>query len=229
MDILFLLLPFIVVMLITMATFAARLKRVPPDQAMVVFGQQRRGGMVVTGGGRKFIVPIVEEAKFLDLSVRTLELSVENVLTKSKVLADVKAVCEVKISDDGSRMRTAVEMLLDKSNEELNQMVRDTMEGHLRAVCAILDLEELRTEEDMVAAQIQNSAGMDLAHIGMELPSFTIIDIQELPSPRDQACTEVLKAMEVHFQKEGTSLFRVLSELGVPTDEIAVIDTRRGW
>ena len=73
----------ILVFIIMIAVYASRYKKVPPDQAMVVYGKAGSKGRaydIVTGGG-KFILPIVQAYAFMPLDVRTLEIIVTDIIT----------------------------------------------------------------------------------------------------------------------------------------------------
>ena len=71
----------IVAIILGLAVYASRYKKVPPNAAMVVYGRKTKEGIgysVISGGGR-FILPIFESYEFLPLDVRTLDVNVINV------------------------------------------------------------------------------------------------------------------------------------------------------
>src|SRR2546425_7014181 len=143
--------------------YAARYKKVPPDAAMVVYGRKYGGkGYDVRRGGGKFIVPIVESYRFLPLGIRTLDVVVNEIVTdvtRSGARVNIKAVAQVRISDDPDVLRTAAGQLLHKSDVEINEIALKTLEGHVRGVCATLTIEQVNSDRDAIASKILTMAG----------------------------------------------------------------------
>jgi flotillin len=174
------------IIILGLSIYAARYKRVPPDKAMVVFGRKvdsksRKGYSVFSGGG-KFIMPIVEGVAFLPLDVRTLTLSVTDIVTDVKTSGakvNIKAVAQIKIGSSPILLHTAAEQLLHKSDPEINQIATKTLEGHVRGICATLTIEAINSDRDTVAERVQNMATKDLANMGIEIKSFVISDLED--------------------------------------------------
>jgi flotillin len=166
--------------------YAARYKRVPPDKAMVVYGKKveragQKGYKVLSGGG-KFIWPIVEAIEFLPLDVRTLVLSVTDIVTDVKTSGakvNIKAVAQVKIASDPASLSTAAEQLLHKSDPAINEIAQKTLEGHVRGICATMTIESINSDRDAVAANVQTQAAKDLRNMGIEIRSFVISDLED--------------------------------------------------
>ncbi|MBI5000753.1 MAG: hypothetical protein HZB92_04400 [Euryarchaeota archaeon] len=159
--------------------YASRLKKVPPDKAMVVYG---RGGFQLITGGAKFIWPVVQSYEFLPLDVRTLEMHVQDIVTdvkRSGAKVNIKSVAQVKIANDVAILRTAAENLLHKTDIAINEIALKTLEGHVRGVCAVLTIEEINSDRDSIATKIQNMAGNDLKNMGIEIRSFVIKEIED--------------------------------------------------
>jgi flotillin len=167
-----------------LAIYAARYKKVPPDKAMVVYGRAFEGGRgykVYSGGGR-WIRPIIEAYEFLPLDVRTLDLVVAEIVTdvkQSGAKVNIKAVAQVRISDDPDTLRTAASQLLHKKDVQIDEIALKTLEGHVRGICATLSIEQINSERDAVASQVQGLAANDLKNIGLEIRSFVIKEIED--------------------------------------------------
>jgi len=165
--------------------YARRYKKVPPDKAMVVYGRRQIGkkGYQVISGGAKFIIPIVESYEFLPLSVRTLDVDVNDIVTdvtRSGARVNIKAVAQVKISSDPATLDTAAEHLLHKTDVEINAIAMKTLEGHVRGVCATLMIEQINSDRDAISSQIQTMAATDLKNMGMDIRSFVIKEIEDI-------------------------------------------------
>src|SRR2546422_8444581 len=167
------------------AIYASRYKKVPPDKAMVVYGRKTKAGragyQVITGGG-KWILPIVEAYEFLPLDVRTLDVVVTEIVTdvkQSGAKINIKAVAQVRISDDPNTLRTAASQLLHKRDDQINEIALKTLEGHVRSICATLSVEEVNSDRDAIATQIQGLAANVLKNMGLEIRSFVIKEIED--------------------------------------------------
>jgi len=171
--------------LILFIIYANRYQKVPPNKAMVVFGRKTkkgtRGYEVVSGGGR-FIWPVFQGFEFLPLDVRTLEITVTDIVTEVKTSGakiNIKAVAQVKIASDEASLFTAAEQLLHKADKEINDIAQKTLEGHVRGICATMTIESINSDRDAVASHVQSQAAKDLRHIGLEIRSFVIKEIED--------------------------------------------------
>ncbi|MGA1820560.1 MAG: SPFH domain-containing protein [Thermoplasmatota archaeon] len=171
--------------LIIALIYMGRYKKVPPDNAMIVYGMRAkkgaRGYTVVSGGG-KFILPVVQGYEFLPLDVRTLEILVRDIVTDVKTSGakiNIKAVTQVKIASDEASLYTAAEQLLHKKDEQINEIAQKTLEGHVRGICATMTIESINSDRDAVAAQVQSQAAKDLRNMGIEIRSFVIKEIED--------------------------------------------------
>ncbi len=167
------------VMVICMTVYASRYQTVPPNMAMIVFGKKYTDGFDISLGGGRFIWPIIERYEFLHLDVQTLYLRVPSVISKQGVQFFVESVAQVKISSDCDLIRTAAEQLLNKPQEEINDIARRSLEGHVRGICAQLTVEEINSDRNKVVGMIQNVGVTDLNRMGLTIVSFTIRSIQD--------------------------------------------------
>jgi flotillin len=173
------------VIMAAFGVYAGRYKKVPPDKAMVVYGKRQAGtkkGYRVISGGAKFIVPVLESYEFLPLDVRTLDVVVNDIVTdviQSGAKINIKCVTQVKISSDPRILDTAAEQLLHKTNAEINEIALKTLEGHVRGVCAVMTIEDINSDRDMIAGKVQTYADKDLKNMGIEIRSFVIKEIED--------------------------------------------------
>lgn len=171
--------------------YIRRYQRVPPNRAMIIYGGKKTmvgppGKRIaqydIVVGGGKFILPIVKAYAFLPLDVRTLDISVNDIVTdviRSGARLNVKAVAQIKIASDEPSLRTAAEHLLGKSDMEINEIALKSLEGHVRGVCATLTIEEVNSDRDKISQKIQQMAAEDLKNMGIEIRSFVIKDIED--------------------------------------------------
>ncbi len=168
----------------------SRWRKVGPNQALIVFGWRgdwytnpqgqkiKRGFRVVQGGGT-FVLPVVEQFQILSLEVMTIDVNVVDVYTAPGVPATVDGVAQVKVRGDESAIATASEQFLGKSPEQIREIARQTLEGHLRAIVGGMTVEDLYRNRDAFAQRVAEVAEQDLANMGLTIVSFTIRDIRD--------------------------------------------------
>lgn len=176
--------PIVIAMVAMMVIYATRFKRVPPNKAMVVFGKKQKrtksGYMIITGGA-KFIQPILEEIAFLSLEALPLNVEMKDVRVDTRntnARVALRANSVVRISNDPKIMDNAAKNLLGKSEIEIKEISINIVEGHVRNACAHTPLEEVRNNFPQVSSMILSTTNIDLNKVGLEMVSFSIVDVQ---------------------------------------------------
>jgi flotillin len=174
----------IISMLSVVLVFAWRYKKVPPDQAMVVYGrlmssQAEVGYRVLTGGG-KYILPIIEDVQYMDLGLKEIVLDLDNVPTdplEGSKHVRIKLVALYKISSERNAIYLASEHLLGKTAEDIKKMVKVVIEGTLRGDVCRLTPRNLDLHREEVADSIRKMASGDLLNLGIEIRALAIIRV----------------------------------------------------
>ncbi len=176
-----------VAIFLVIGIFAHRYKRVPPDQAMVVYGQKRgdRGFTVISPGGGKFILPVKESYKLLSLAPRPLSFKVLRVSDSDKVLVDVLLRAEYKISAERTKLDLAAQYLLSRTTESTDQMVKETLAARLRAVCSALGAADVARNREEIARKVREASESDLGEFGLEIVHLLVVDVLEGASRAD--------------------------------------------
>jgi flotillin len=209
-----------------MALWARRYVRVPTNMAMIVFGRVHENGAgykIVRGGGQ-FIVPVFEDYAYLSLNIRTLEIAVNDIMTDvtgKKIKMNLKGTAQVKIGSDEVSLETAAEILLHKTDEEISNMARTTVEGHIRSVFPTLTIEAVDATRDELAHTIQALVDKDLKNMGMTTLSFVIKDVvaskndpERIQGPVNESTSQLLKEISDRLQKIETRLDKLEKKLG---------------
>ena len=169
---------------------SSRLKKVGPNQVLVISGRgetaidKRTGEKVkrqyrIVTGGSAFIWPVFERVDDLSLELMTIEVRTEEVYTVKGVPVTVDGVAQIKIGSDNVSIATAAERFLSKTQDEILYVAHETMAGHLRAMLGTLTVEEIYRERDKFAQQVQETSGPDMANMGLTIDSFVIKNIQD--------------------------------------------------
>ena len=110
----------------------------PPNHVMVIQGAKtqvndKTYGFRVILGGRAIVIPFLHRAELLDLSVLPINVRVEGVNSANGITvgADATACVCVDVEDQGL-LFTAVERMLGKSREEIQDQIQQTMIGNFR-------------------------------------------------------------------------------------------------
>ena len=167
--------------------YASRVKKVGPNQVLVISGRGEgrkdlsgaESNFRIVTGGRSFIWPILERVDDLSLEIMTIDITTPDVPTVQGVPVTVDGVAQVKIGSDENSIRTASIQFLSKSQDEIEHVAHETLAGHLRAILGTLTVEQLYRDREAFAQKVQEVSGDDMASMGLEIVSFVIKDISD--------------------------------------------------
>jgi len=109
----------------------------------------------------------------------TLVVESPKVYTIMGVPVTVSGVAQVKVSKENALMRKAGELFISKDQDQIQDVLHQTIEGHQRAILGQMTVEEIYKDRKKLAQQVREVSSPDLAKMGMEILSFTIRDIQD--------------------------------------------------
>ena len=105
----------------------------------------------------------------------TLLPSVTNCESAKGVPVTVTGVAQVKImTENDDYLSTACEQFLGKSEQEIQDLLLETFEGHLRAIVGTMEVEELFQDRETFAHNVREVAATDVSKMGIKILSFTI-------------------------------------------------------
>ena len=180
------------------------IRRVGPNQVMIVYGA---GGTKVIVGGSHIVYPRFQQAKYFSLELMsfTVDLTQEIYLAEQKISVNVQAIALIKVRTDEpdisqvieqlqnknqltradllpalhensaqQSVLRAVELFLDKSASERAELIRIVIEGHLRGLIGQRTFEELVQEPEVISDGMFKTTLADLDRMGLEMVSFTL-------------------------------------------------------
>jgi flotillin len=159
-----------------LASYAARYKRVPPNQAMVVFGRRfgTKGFIVLTSGG-KFIVPILESYMMVSLEPFPIDLDIERVSLRSGSpgarTVRVRATGIGRVSADTKPLDRAATSIAGKSQEQIRALAHRILQDHIRRTFAGA---AFAPSYPAAVEGIRAGAQGDLDEFGIRLVSFSM-------------------------------------------------------
>jgi len=156
-----------------------------PNKILIISGRKykRQDGQVlgyrVIYGGRTFRIPILETVKTMDLSTMPVPIEVTNAYSKGGTPLDIQAIANVKIARDETVVGNAIERFLGRGPEEIARVARETLEGNLRGVVALLTPEQLNEDRLEFAERIASDVRNDLSKLGLHLDTLKIQSVSD--------------------------------------------------
>lgn len=179
---------FVVVMLsviIAAALFSRNYLKVPPNLVAVLSGRKRKlpdGRLVgyrMVRGGAALRIPLLEKVDYLSLNVITIPLEIRRAYTIQGVPVSVKAVANVKIRSDETSLHAAAERFLGMTHDDIQQVIFQTLEGHLRSILGTLTVEEVNSDRNSFAQKLTSEAANDLEKMGLGVDVLTIQEVSD--------------------------------------------------
>ncbi len=163
------------------AFLVKRYKRCPSDRILVVYGKVGGSGRTAkcVHGGAAFIIPIIQDYEFLDLTPIPIEIGLENALSKQNIRVNVPSRFMVAVSTEPGVMQNAAERLLGLTQAEIRHLAADIIFGQLRVVIATMDIEEINADREKFLTNVSSSVEHELRKIGLKLINVNVTDITD--------------------------------------------------
>ena len=134
------------VIFVLLFVYASRVKKVGPNEALIISG--RGDQFRVVTGGRHFVLPVIERVDDLSLEIMTIDITTPDVPTIQGVPVTVDGVAQIKVGHDENSIRTAAIQFLSKTQDEIQHVAHETLAGHLRAILGTLTVEQLYRDRE---------------------------------------------------------------------------------
>jgi flotillin len=185
-----LLLPFVILfvglaLFIAFWLFSRNYLKVAPNVVAVLSGRKRKlpDGRVVgyrmVKGGAALKFPLLEKVDYLSLNVMTIPLEIKRAYTVKGVPVSVKAVANVKVRGDDTSLQAAAERFLAMTHDQIQRVIFQTLEGHLRSILGTLTVEEINCDRQSFAQKLTSEAAADLEKMGLGVDVLTIQEISD--------------------------------------------------
>jgi flotillin len=212
----------------------ANLRICQPNEVLVFSGRSRRlsdgskVGYRVIKGGRGFRIPIVEKVSSLDLTTIPIDLTVSNAYSRGGIPLTVRAIANVKIASNEVELNNAVERLLGKPADQIQQIAKETLEGNLRGVVSQLTPEEVNEDRLKFAKNLIEEADADMSALGIQLDTLKIQSVEDdrgyLDAIGRQQTAQIIAAAEIveAEKKEAARLAQAAADQSIIEAENAV-------
>ena len=171
----------IIIIALLFAYATSRVKVAGANEALVRTGGVWGGApaqLKVVRAGRVIVLPLVHKLGRVHLSARQINIALSDAVTKQGIKVAVQGVATVKIGGDDDSIRNAAERFLD-SEQLLDSIVKNVLEGSLRSIVGTLTVEELNYDRQKFQQEVQSAAKADLATSGLSIDNFTIQAIRD--------------------------------------------------
>ncbi|MBL8291188.1 MAG: hypothetical protein JNN08_05105 [Bryobacterales bacterium] len=165
--------------------FSRNYIKVAPNMVAVFSGRKRAltdgrtVGYRMVRGGAALRIPLLEKVDYLSLNVMTIPLEIKRAYTLKGVPMSVKAVANVKIRSDETAMHAAAERFLGMTHDNMQRVIFQTLEGHLRSILGTLTVEEVNSDRGSFAQKLTSEAAADLEKMGLGVDVLTIQEVSD--------------------------------------------------
>lgn len=171
----------ILVVLALLAFIARRIRRVPPNEALIIVGRGAgkaaagESGQRVVVGGRVFVWPILQQGFPISLEQRQIGITVEGV-DKNRIKIAIKASINFKVRGDEEGVRRAAQRFLSQQ-QTLTDIIKESLEGSLRSIVGDMTIEQIISDRKGLSDRVVDSTKTDLAEQGLQVDLLNISDI----------------------------------------------------
>lgn len=163
------------------AFIAKRIRRVPPNEALIIVGRgagkaaAAESGQRVVVGGRVFVWPVLQQGFPISLEQRQIGITVEGV-DKNRIKIAIKASINFKVRGDEEGVRRAAQRFLSQQGT-LTEIIKESLEGSLRSIVGDMTIEQIISDRKGLSDRVVESTKADLAEQGLQVDLLNISDI----------------------------------------------------
>ena len=165
--------PIVIVVIVVLLFLINGFVSASPAEIKVVSGPW---GQRIIHGKTGFKVPLIERVDSMTAAMIPVDVKTSDyVPTNDFINVQADAAVKVRIATETPELlQAATRNFLYKNIDEISDEVRDTLEGHLRAIIGQMKLKDIVTDRDTFAQRVQDNAHQDLAEMGLEIVAFNI-------------------------------------------------------
>lgn len=161
---------------------AGRIRRVPPNEALIIVGRGagRAPAEIGTGqrvviGGRTFVWPVLQQGFSISLEQRQIGITVEGV-DKHRIKIAIKASINFKVSGTEEGVRRAAQRFLSQQ-DLLTEIIKESLEGSLRSIVGDMSIEQIISDRKSLSDRVVAETKTDLSEQGLQVDLLNISDI----------------------------------------------------
>ncbi|MFZ4673811.1 MAG: flotillin family protein [Chlamydiia bacterium] len=155
-------------------------QRCPSNKILVIYGRVGFGKTIQChhGGGR-IVWPLIQGYAFLDLTPKTIHISLKGALSQQNIRVNIPSTFTVALGVNPEIMQNAAIRLLDLDARSIEMMATEIITGQLRLTIASLRIEEINQDRERFLEAIKDNIEEELHKIGLTLLNVNITDITD--------------------------------------------------
>ena len=167
------LIPVGIVSLFLIIFLASGYVKAPPDTAFIISGIKKKPKVLIGKAG--FRIPFFERIDKLSLKLIPLDIKTgDAVPTADCINIYVDSAVNVKLSPDADSINIAAQNFLNKSTNDIGNIVAEVLEGNIREIICTMKLRELIGDRKTFVEKVSENVIPDLKRMGIELVSFNV-------------------------------------------------------
>lgn len=175
MNLLFIIVAVAILMMVLALTSYVK---APPSVAFLISGISKNPRVLIGKGG--FRIPFLERIDRVYLGQMSVDIKTSvPVPTKDFINVNVDAVAKVRVNPSPDGIRLAGKNFLNMTQNDIQNQLKDSLEGNMREIIGTLDLVSLNTDRDSFSDQIAQKAGRDMDKLGIEILSCNIQNVTD--------------------------------------------------
>lgn len=144
-----------------------------PDTALIISGLRKKPKVLIGKAGIK--VPFFERMDKLSLKLIPLDIKTgDAVPTADCINIYVDSAVNVKVGSTSEMVEIAAQNFLNKSTQEIGDIVTEVLEGNIREIICTMKLRELIGDRKTFVEKVSENVIPDLKKMGLELVSFNV-------------------------------------------------------
>ena len=165
----------VVIVVLIIAYVGSRYKVASANEALIRSGRRGKDEeLKVVRGGGIMVWPLFHTLGRLKLTARQINVQLTDAVTSQGIKVALEGVATFKVGADEVSIRNAAERFLQTDIREVDDIVKNVLEGSLRSIVGTLTVEELNLDRQKFQQAVQLAAIGDLATSGLVIDSFTI-------------------------------------------------------
>lgn len=162
-------------------------RKVGPNQVLIITGGLLNGPYLVNvpetntkvkvvKGGGTWVWPIIQQAEVESLDTFTIDVEVQNVMTKDAVKVNAKANVVLRVGGDKKSIAIASEKILGLNEQDRNQQMYLVTKGAVRDTLSQMTPKDAYNREQF-ATNVKAACEPIFSNMGLEITSMSITDI----------------------------------------------------
>jgi len=177
-----LIVPILIFAIILVAFTLLLYKKCPAGSMLVIYNNNADAfgnNIKIIKSGGAFIWPFGSSAVIFDLSPFSVNIDMEKIYDKNGNSIYLKLKLLLSISTFETEVQNAVERLSGLSKNQINELSKDLISGHLRSFFINTMIEETR-EREKISQSMLETLKTPLEEVGLKIMNLDIIEVRKI-------------------------------------------------